>query len=48
MNLSFVALLGFFFGLAAASLAVRLAAAEMSSAQDAETSSPKRPGRRRV
>jgi hypothetical protein len=38
MNLSLVAALAFFFGLAAASLALRIAAADMSSGEGAETS----------
>ena len=41
MNLSLVAALAFFFGLAAASLAVRIATSVTSSADGAETSSPK-------
>ena len=43
MNLPLVAAVAFFFGLAAASLAVRIAAADMSSEEAAETSSTKRP-----
>ena len=43
MNLSLVAALAFLVGLAAASLAVRIAITETSSGEGAETSSGKRP-----
>lgn len=43
MNLPLVAALAFFFGLATASLAVRIANADTSSGDGAETSSATRP-----
>lgn len=43
MNMSLVAILVFFFGLAAASLAVRIAASEASLRESSEAATARRP-----